>query len=88
MMLAKNSPPLFSRFERACIVAVAVGALLFFGGLMGLFMMIGPVGDFFSMTTRLLGIPDGGSFFYDVMFWTVVAFVVTLVLPRKRGDES
>ena len=83
-----NSPPLVNRILRACIVAVVTFVLLSFLGIIGLFMMIEPIGYFFSMTINLLGISDGGSFFYVILFWSFVAFLITLVLQSEQDDAT
>lgn len=56
------------RIFNACIAATITAGVLIFVGLVGLFMMIAPVGYFFSMTIALLGISDGGSVFYVIAF--------------------
>jgi hypothetical protein len=87
-MPSSNNPSLTKRLLRAFIVAVVTAVLLCFLGILGLFMMIEPVGYFFSMTINLLGISDGGSFFYVILFWSFVAFLITLVLQSEEQRDA
>lgn len=73
------------RIFNACIAATITAGVLIFVGLVGLFMMIAPVGYFFSMTIALLGISDGGSFFYVIAFWSILAFFVSLLLSPTNN---
>lgn len=88
MTPSKTNRSIFNRFLRACMVAVITAALLFFIGVIGLFMMIAPVGYFFSMTVALLGISDQGSLFYVILFWSVVAFCISLVLQSEQNEST
>jgi hypothetical protein len=72
------------RIFNAFIVATITAGVLIFVGLVGLFMMIAPIAYFFSMTIELLGISDGGSFFYVIAFWSILAFFVSLLLSPKK----
>jgi hypothetical protein len=70
------------------MVAVITAALLFFVGVIGLFMMIAPVVYFFSMSVTLLGISDQGSLFYVILFWSAVAFIISLVLQTEQNEPT
>jgi hypothetical protein len=72
------------RIFNAFIVATITAGVLIFVGLVGLFMGIAPVIYFFSMTIELLGISDGGAFFYVIAFWSILAFFVSLLLSPKK----
>jgi predicted membrane protein len=73
------------RIFNAFIAATITAGVLIFVGIVGFFMMIPPVIYFFSLTIKLLGISDGGSFFYVIAFWSILAFFVSLLLSPKRN---
>lgn len=75
---------MIKRIFNACMLALITAGVLAFVGLVGLFMGIAPVIYFFSMTIELLGISDGGSFFYVIAFWSILAFFVSLLLSPKK----
>lgn len=76
---------MIKRIFHAFIVALITAGALAFVGLVGLFMMIAPIGYFFSMTIELLGISDDGAFFYVIAFWSLLAFFISLLLSPKNN---
>jgi hypothetical protein len=68
-------------------MAVAAGGIFFFFALTAVFMMVSPMIKFIDGTARSLGFPRGGEFFSVTIFWTAVAFVISLLVLLAARKE-